>query len=41
VLVLPHAVSAELRALLGREHIRHVPLPPEYERLTLAHALSG
>jgi hypothetical protein len=28
VLVLPHAISAELRALLGREHIRHVPLPP-------------
>lgn len=41
VLVLPHAVSAELRALLGREHIRHIPLPREYERLSLAHALAG
>jgi len=41
VLVLPHAISAELRALLGREHIRHVPLPREYERLSLAHALAG
>ena len=40
VLVLPHAISAELRALLGREHIRHVPLPHQYERLSLAHALS-
>jgi V/A-type H+-transporting ATPase subunit I len=41
VAVLPHAISAELRALLGREHIRHVPLPREYERLSLAHALAG
>jgi len=41
VLVLPHAISAELRVLLGREHIRHVPLPREYERLSLAHALAG
>jgi V/A-type H+/Na+-transporting ATPase subunit I len=40
VLVLPHALSAEVRALLGREHIRHVPLPHEYERLSLAHALA-
>ena len=41
VLVLPHAISAELRALLRREHIRHVPLPHQYQRLSLAHALSG
>ena len=41
VLVLPHVISAELHALLGREHIRHVPLPREYERLSLAHALAG
>jgi V/A-type H+/Na+-transporting ATPase subunit I len=40
VLVLPHAVSAELHTLLGREHIRHVPLPKTYERLSLAHALT-
>jgi V/A-type H+/Na+-transporting ATPase subunit I len=40
VLVLPHEVSAGLRALLGQEHIRHVPLPPGYERLSLADALS-
>jgi V/A-type H+/Na+-transporting ATPase subunit I len=40
VLVLPHAVSAGLHALLGREHIRHVPLPDAYQRLSLAHALS-
>ncbi len=40
VLVLPHAISAELRALLGREHIRHVPLPHEYERLSLTQALA-
>jgi len=38
VLVLPHSVSAELHTLLGHEHIRHVPLPDEYQRLSLAHA---
>lgn len=27
VLVAPHALLAELRALLAREHVRHVPLP--------------
>jgi V/A-type H+/Na+-transporting ATPase subunit I len=38
VLVLPHAVSAELHALLGREHIRHVPLPDAYQRRSLGQA---
>ena len=38
VLVLPHAVSAELHALLGREHIRHIPLPDAYQRRSLAQA---
>lgn len=38
VLVLPHAVSAELHALLGREHIRHVPLPDAYRQRSLAQA---
>ena len=38
VLVLPHAVSAELHALLGRERIRHVPLPDAYQRRSLAQA---
>ena len=38
VLVLPHAVSAELHALLGREHIRHVPLPDACQRRSLAQA---
>jgi V/A-type H+/Na+-transporting ATPase subunit I len=40
VLVLPHAVSAELHTLLEREHIRHVPVPDVYGRLSLAHALT-
>jgi V/A-type H+-transporting ATPase subunit I len=38
VLVLPHAVSAELHALLGREHIRHVPLPDPYQGRSLVQA---
>jgi V/A-type H+-transporting ATPase subunit I len=38
VLVLPHAVSAKLHALLGREHIRHVPLPDAYRRRSLVQA---
>lgn len=38
VLVAPHAFLAELRALLAREHIRHVPLPSGYEQMSLARA---
>lgn len=38
VLVAPHAFLAELRTLLAREHIRHVPLPSGYEQMSLAHA---
>lgn len=38
VVVLPHAVSAELHALLGREHIRHVPLPDAYQRRSMTQA---
>jgi V/A-type H+/Na+-transporting ATPase subunit I len=38
VLVAPHTFLAELRALLAREHIRHVPLPSGYEQMSLAHA---
>jgi V/A-type H+-transporting ATPase subunit I len=40
VLVLPRSVSAELRTLLSREHVRHVPLGEAYERLSLAHAFT-
>ena len=38
VVVLPHAASAELHALLGREHIRHVPLPEACQRRSLGQA---
>ncbi|HYZ57189.1 MAG TPA: V-type ATPase 116kDa subunit family protein [Streptosporangiaceae bacterium] len=38
VLVAPHTLVAELRTLLAREHIRHVPLPPGYEQMSPAHA---
>lgn len=38
VLILPHAVSAELHALLGREHIRHVPLPASCQGRSLEQA---
>ena len=40
VLVAPHAIVAELRRLLAREHIRHVPLPSGYEQMSLAHAVT-
>jgi V/A-type H+-transporting ATPase subunit I len=38
VLVLPHPASARLHELLGRERVRHVPLPDAYQRLSLTHA---
>jgi V/A-type H+-transporting ATPase subunit I len=40
VLVAPHAIVAELRRLLAGEHIRHVPLPPGYEQMSLADAVT-
>jgi V/A-type H+-transporting ATPase subunit I len=40
VLVAPHASLAELRTLLAREHIRHVPLPSGYEQMSLARAVT-
>jgi V/A-type H+/Na+-transporting ATPase subunit I len=39
VLVAPHALVADVRTLLAREHIRHVPLPAGYEQMSLGHAV--
>jgi len=39
VLVAPHELVADVRALLAREHIRHVPLPAGYEQMSLGRAV--
>jgi V/A-type H+-transporting ATPase subunit I len=39
VLVLPHAASARLDALLSEQHVRHVVLSPDYQGHSPRHAL--
>ena len=39
VIVTPHKVSEQVHALLGREQVRHMPLPPRYEDLSFRGAV--
>jgi V/A-type H+/Na+-transporting ATPase subunit I len=39
VIVTPHRVTEEVHALLGREQVRHMPLPPRYEGLSFRGAV--
>jgi V/A-type H+/Na+-transporting ATPase subunit I len=41
VIVMPHRATARAQALLGREQVRHLPLPPRYERLSFRDALAA
>ncbi len=39
VIVTPHRATEEVHALLGREQVRHMPLPPRYEGLSFRGAV--
>jgi V/A-type H+-transporting ATPase subunit I len=41
VIVLPHRETSRVQALLGREQLRHLPVPPRYERLSFRDALAA
>jgi V/A-type H+-transporting ATPase subunit I len=41
VIVLPHRETSRVQALLGREQLRHLPVPPAYERLSFRDALTA
>lgn len=41
VIVMPHRATARAQAVLGREQVRHMPLPPRYERLSFRDAVAG
>jgi V/A-type H+-transporting ATPase subunit I len=41
VIVLPHRATAQVEALLGREQVRHMPLPERYERLSFRDAVTA
>jgi V/A-type H+-transporting ATPase subunit I len=41
VIVTPHRATQDVQALLGREQVRHMPLPPRYERLSFRGAVTA
>ena len=41
VIVFPHRESDAVHSLLGREHVRQMPLPADYERLSFHGAVSA
>lgn len=41
VIVTPHRATQEVQALLGREQVRHMPLPPRYEGLSFHRAITA
>lgn len=41
VIVTPHSVTQGVQALLGREQVRHMPLPPRYEGLSFRGAVTA
>jgi V/A-type H+-transporting ATPase subunit I len=41
VIVTPHSVSQAVQALLGRERVRHMPLPSRYEDLSFRGAVTA
>jgi V/A-type H+-transporting ATPase subunit I len=41
LIVVAHHDADEVRALLGREHVRHLPLPHRYERLSFHGAVAA
>jgi V/A-type H+-transporting ATPase subunit I len=41
VIVAPHSVSHGVQALLGRERVRHMPLPSRYENLSFRGAVTA
>jgi V/A-type H+-transporting ATPase subunit I len=41
VIVVPHRDGEAVRALLGREQVRHLPLPARYERLSFQGAVAA
>jgi V/A-type H+-transporting ATPase subunit I len=41
VIVMPHRATARVEALLGREQVRHMPLPTRYERLSFHDAVTA
>lgn len=41
VIVTPHSATQEVQALLGRERVRHMPLPSRYEDLSFRGAVTA
>ena len=41
VIVTPHSATQGVQALLGREHVRHMPLPSRYEDLSFRGAVTA
>lgn len=41
VIVTPHRATREVQALLGRERVRHMPLPSRYEELSFRGAVTA